>query len=154
MRRTLLALAMVLSVGVVAGCGSSSSSGGTTRTPSTGFFISISSFNFSPVNLAAPPGATITVINDDGAPHSVTSENAPETYTPGGVAGVSFDTGAFTGQATFTLPSGIADGTVIPYYCSVHRDMMATKTGTITIQASAQPTSAPGSSTTGSGSGY
>ena len=100
-------------------------------------------FTFSPLDLAAPPGATVTVINNDPMPHSVTSEAAPEQYTPGSVAGVSFDTGEFTGDQSFTLPADAPDGTVVPYYCKVHQSGMTTRTGTITIQASAQPQPAP-----------
>jgi plastocyanin len=118
----------------VAACGSS-----TPSTSPSGFTITISSFSFSPLNLNAPPGATVTVVNDDNTPHSVTSETAPETFTPGAVRGVSFDTGPFTGQASFTLPSSAPNGTVIPYYCSVHKSAMTTRTGTITIQVTAAP---------------
>jgi hypothetical protein len=32
-------------------------------------------------------------------------------FTPGSVSGVSFDTGAFTGTATFAIPSSATSGT-------------------------------------------
>jgi len=143
-------LALVLSGALLTGCGSSSPS----NLP-PGFYISIASMRFEPLDLAAPPGATITVINDDSVDHSVTSEAAAEDYTPGGVAGVSFDTGPFMGETSFTLPQDAPEGTVIPYYCQVHKSAMATKTGTVTVKASAQPQPAPGMTggTGGSGGG-
>ena len=60
--------------------------------------------SFSPLDLAVPPGATVTVVTPD-MEHSVTSEAAPEQYTPGAVAGISFDTGVFIGQKSFTIPA-------------------------------------------------
>lgn len=109
-----------------------------------GFYVSITNMRFSPLNLDVPPGATVTVLNDDGMAHSVTSETAPGNYTPGAVAGVAFDTGQFTGRKSFAIPAGAPEGTVIPYYCSVHMATMGTPTGTITIRAAAQPAPAPG----------
>lgn len=96
--------------------------------------ITISNFMFSPTNLTVPPGATVTVVNKDSAPHSVTSQSAPGKLTFGSVAGVSFDTGAFTGTTTFTLPANAPEGTVVPYFCTVHRQHMA-NSGQITISS-------------------
>lgn len=96
--------------------------------------ITISGFAFSPQNLNAAPGATVTVVNKDPTPHSVTSESAPGAFTPGAVGGVQFDTGPFTGQRTFTIPASAQPGTVVPYFCTVHRQGMA-NTGQITITA-------------------
>ena len=104
-----------------------------------GFYISISGGTFSPLNLAAPPGATVTVINDDPVPHSVTSQTTSGSFTPGAVSGVSFDTGAFIDDRSFTLPSSAPNTSLVYYYCSVHRDMMRTPNGSITIDTSAQP---------------
>ncbi len=95
--------------------------------------IMISNFTFIPGNLTVSAGATVTVQNEDSVPHSVTSESTPGSFTPGGVSGVSFDTGPFTGTATFTIPSTAPSGTIIPYYCSVHRGAMK-NSPTITIK--------------------
>jgi hypothetical protein len=73
------------------------------------------------------------------------------------VAGVSFDTGPFTGTRTFTLPGAAPAGTVVPYFCTVHLGTMATPNGTITVDPAAVPTTAPGSSAPvggGGGGGY
>jgi len=77
----------------------------------------------------------ITLVNNDTMPHSVTSEANAGDYSPGAPSGVTaFDTGPFHGTTTFTLSTTALDGTVIPFYCSVHKASMATPTGTITVQ--------------------
>jgi len=135
-RSTRVVLAGVLSA-ALAGCGSdggSTSSGG----GGGGFTITIQNMAFSPVRLAVPPGATVTVNNmDAGTPHSVTSQAADGAFTPGAVGGVQFDTGAFTGTRTFTIPANAPAGTVIPYYCTVHTGSMATPNGAIEIDPAA-----------------
>ena len=96
--------------------------------------IVISNYEYNPTNLSVKPGTTVTVINEDsGTQHSVTSESVAGAYTPGVVNGVQFDTGAFTGTTTFTIPSTATAGTVIPYFCTVHLSMMGP--GQITIVA-------------------
>ncbi len=133
---------VLLAASIAVGCGDSSSPAPASSAP--GFFISISNLTFSPVALSAPPGATVTVINNDAEEHSVTSEASPNAFTPGSVAGVSFDTGAFTGTRSFTLPASAPNGTVIPFYCTVHMGTMTTPNGAITIDSTVQPTAPPG----------
>jgi plastocyanin len=122
--------------------------GGGTPTPGA-YVITISNMSFSPLDLHVPPGATVEVVNKDGIDHSVTSEATPGSYTPGAPSGLApFDTGVFaTGQKTFTLPSSATAGTAIPYYCSVHRQTMATPNGMITVDPGAQATSSTTPST-------
>lgn len=113
--------------------------GGTTAPTSTGTtsLIIISSFRYIPQDLTVPPGATIVVENEDAAPHSLTSEASAGAFTPGAVAGVSFDTGEFSNAMTIVqIPSGAPDGTVVPFYCTVHKAAMNTPEGSITIRAS------------------
>lgn len=139
----------VLGIGfglLTAGCGDDEADGSS----APGFFITIAGRAFSPLQLAVPPGATVTVVNRDADAHTVTSQAAEGNYTPGAVAGVAFDTGPFTGRATFTLPPSAPEGTVIPYYCGTHLNTMVTPTGTIRIAAGAQPAPEPG----GGGGGY
>jgi plastocyanin len=136
---------MVAAVAAVAlaACGGSSSSS-SSRPGAAGFYIQIRGLAFAPLNLRVPAGATVTVLNDDGMAHSVTSQSAPNAFTPGAVDGVSFDTGAFTsGSRTFTIPPGTREGTAIPYYCTTHGSTMATPNGTITVDASAAPVQPP-----------
>jgi plastocyanin len=111
------------------------STGGTTGTGGTGttYTITIQNFAYSPSNLDVPPGATVTVVNRDSVAHSVTSESALGNFTPGGVNGVSFDTGNFAaGTRSFTIPPSAPMGTVVPYYCVPHTSGMPQ--GTVTIQ--------------------
>jgi plastocyanin len=137
----------LLAAALMAGCGPRKC----TRPP--GFYITISSRTFSPANLSVPPGATVTVVNDDSLSHSVTSEEYPGSFTPGAVSGISFDTGVFTGDQSFTVAAGAPDGAVVPYYCTVHKGMMSPPNGTITISASAQPGPGP-TGCAGRGGGY
>ena len=154
MHTRLLAARSLLTLGVVAlaaACGGGSSNSSSTPL-GPGYFITISGMSFSPLDLHVPPGGTVTVINRDSMPHSVTSETAANAFTPGAVAGVSFDTGEFAGQKSFTIPTTAAEGTVIPYYCTLHRQTMVTPNGTITVDKSAAQ--APASGGSGGGGGY
>jgi plastocyanin len=95
--------------------------------------IMIQNNAFSPLDLTVAAGATVTVTNMDAVQHSVTSETAKDSFQPGAVNGVSFDTGNFgTGTKTFTITASATSGTVVPYYCRVHTSSMTE--GTITIQ--------------------
>src|SRR6266568_3463846 len=126
-------VAALLLAGVAVGCGGSSGSTTANSTTPAGHVINISGMSFSPLNLQVSPGDTITVHNRDAMPHSVTSEAAPNAFTPGAVAGVSFDTGLFQGDATFVIPASATVGTVIPYYCKSHTSTMATPNGEIDV---------------------
>ncbi len=154
-RRLGQVLALAGTVSALTACGGSSSSGGggTVNNGTPGFYITIKNMAYSPLELAVPPGGTVTVVNQDAMPHSVTSESAPGAFTPGAVGGVQFDTGGISGQATFTIPATAANGTMIPYYCSVHKGAMATPNATIKVDNSAQPGPAPGSGGGGGGGG-
>ncbi len=141
-------------ISVLASCGGSSSGGGSANNGAPGFYITIQGSMFSPLELSVPPGGTVTVINRDAMPHSVTSESTANAFTPGAVNGVQFDSGSHTGQFSFTIPANAPNGTVIPYYCTVHRGAMVTPNGTIKVDDTAQPGPAPGSGGGGSGGGY
>lgn len=120
----------------LAACGATSGPASSGNT----FLIRISSLRFIPQDLTVPPGATIVVRNEDPMPHSVTSAASPDAFTPGSVAGVSFDTGPFSnGQTSFRIPSTAPEGTVVPFYCTVHGGVMNTPHGSITIRATAAP---------------
>jgi len=72
-------------------------------------------------------------MNNDGEPHSVTSEAQVDDFVSGAVQGVSFDTGSISpgSSGELSLPASAASGTVIPYFCSVHKATMMQ--GTLTI---------------------
>lgn len=126
---SMTSLVRVASVGtaalLLAGCGSSSSSGSaaspattpaaTSSAPSSaasGAQISITSFTFTtPATVKA--GQKLTVTNSDGVEHTVTSDD-----------GKSFNvTVAASGTATFTAPT--KPGTY-PFHCAVHPQMQGT----------------------------
>lgn len=132
--RTKMAAAVVGAVAVtLAGCGKSdvTEERGTTSAPAAttssaaptspapapaaAATITIDSFKFTDVTV--PPGAQVTVVNNDSAEHSVTSDTA----------------GAFDvevegkKQVTFTAPT--QPGTY-PFHCTYHPSMH----GTLTVQ--------------------
>jgi plastocyanin len=123
---TLRGLAVLAAATLICHCGSSNAP----IAPNT---IAISNFQYVPASMSVKPGTTISVTNTDSMQHSVTSESATGAFTPGMVNGVQFDTGAFTSNASFTIPSTATVGTVIPYYCTVHLATMGQ--GQITIIA-------------------
>jgi plastocyanin len=104
--------------------------------------LTIQNLTFSPANLAVRPGQTVRVRNLDAMTHSVTSQSEPNTFVPGAVAGVSFDTGNFTGETTFVLDANAPAGTLISYFCRTHPGAMA-NTGVITVRAAGDSTPVP-----------
>ena len=102
--------------------------------PAAAATITIQSFKYNPADLSVAAGSTITVKNLDAVPHTLTSEAKVGDFTPGAVAGVSFDTGTIAsgGSATITIPASAVSGTVIPYFCAVHLKTMGT--GQITVK--------------------
>ena len=114
------------------GGGTTNRNGAANNTSSTASLITIAGFSFSPPDLLVAPGSLVTVKNMDTAGHSVTSESATDLFAPGAVDDIQFDTGVFTGTRSFNIPATATAGTVIPYYCSVHKGMMKTR-GTLTI---------------------
>ncbi len=96
--------------------------------------ISIENFSFVPANIVVLAGTIVTVDNHDAEPHSVTSEANMNDFTNNAVQGVRFDTGSIGPGASgeFTVLSSAASGTIVPYYCSVHKSTMMQ--GTVTIK--------------------
>lgn len=76
--------------------------------------VRIKGFKFIPADVKVPAGATVTVINEDSAPHTLTATE-----------GYAFDTGTIEGGAsgTFTAPSKPGS---YPFFCSVHPEMKGT----------------------------
>jgi plastocyanin len=98
--------------------------------------LSIAGFAFSPADFTVDPGTVITVANDDSVAHTVTSETADNSFSPGAVSGISFNTGSIApgGSATITIPSDATSGAVVPYYCQIHTSGMSPANGHITIR--------------------
>jgi plastocyanin len=100
----------------------------------SGLTITIRNFAFDPLNIYVPAGDTVTVVNDDVEPHTVTSESKLGDYTMGAVNGVQFDTGSIGVNAsrTFTVAAAAISGTLVPYYCAIHNSGMGQ--GTVIVQ--------------------
>jgi len=94
------------SAGVSSSAGSSSSGAG-----STAATITIKSFSFTTPD-SVSPGATITVDNEDGTDHTVTSDT-----------GNAFDDAASPGTSTFTAPTKLGS---YPFHCTIHPSMHGT----------------------------
>lgn len=77
--------------------------------------VVIANFLFAPADLTVAPGATVTVVNRDGANHTLTAKDH------------SFDTGNIPGNATGTFTAPTKPGTY-PYVCAIHPFMTATLT--------------------------
>ena len=110
---TLVAIVVVTAL-LATGCGSTG--GSSTNTPATSNpSIVIKNCMFAPMSLTVAPGTTITVRNEDTAPHTVTA------------SGKAFKTGDIAGGATamFTAPN--KPGTY-PYICDIHQYMQGTLT--------------------------
>lgn len=119
--RTIAALA--LAAGLLTGCGSDAAdaptgtagASGTTATSSESadLVIVISDFAFE-LPGPVPAGATITVRNEDGVGHTVTSDDD----------GATFDVAVGPGEeATLTVPQEAGD---YPFHCRPHPAMTAT----------------------------
>jgi plastocyanin len=146
--RTLIALGVCVGFGV--GCTASThndgaiadSNGGDAETDASSapdggpnpFVITIENFTFIPQSLEVPPGTTITVRNLDSMVHSVTSETLPGVFSFGAVNGIAFDTGAFIGEKEIVIPQSASVGTIVPYFCTVHRGSMRNE-GQISVGA-------------------
>jgi plastocyanin len=113
-----LVVAALCAVGLVA-CGSSGSSSDSSAgssssssdAGSTASTITIKDFSFTTPD-SVSPGATVTVDNEDGTAHTVTSDE-----------GDAFDDAASEGTSTFTAPTEPGS---YPFHCSIHPSMHGT----------------------------
>ena len=81
--------------------------------------VKIQNFTFGPTKLTVPVGATVTWVNEDDMPHTITTEDRR-------IKSPVLDTGDRF-SFTFDRPGSIT------YFCSIHPHM----TGTIVVQAKA-----------------
>jgi plastocyanin len=80
-------------------------------TPGTPVVLTIADFGFSPLTVTA--GATVTVTNNDGVPHTVTA------------VGGEFATGLIDGGASVAFVAPTQPGTYT-YFCDIHPAMQGT----------------------------
>lgn len=110
----------------------SDASTGNDATAQSAVLMISSGLRFATPSLVVAAGASVTIENQDSLPHTVTSEAAPNAFTPSG----DFDTGPIAAgkTATITIPATATSGTVFYYYCSIHASLMSPANGTITVQ--------------------
>ncbi len=85
--------------------------------------VTIFDWHYYPTHIRVRPGQTVRVLNLDTAPHSATSAPSPGRLVPGESDGISFDTGTFLGEERgFTIPEDAVPGSMVPFYCTAHRD--------------------------------
>jgi plastocyanin len=84
--------------------------------PAAAVTLVIRNYGFLPANLTVPPGATVTVRNEDQAIHTVTADNR------------AFNTGNVNQGVASAFTAPTQPGTY-PYHCMFHNYM----TGTLTV---------------------
>jgi plastocyanin len=95
---------------------SSSGGAGSSSAAASHMQITIKNFAFSPANFTVAPGATISVTNNDGVAHTLTSTQQH------------FDSGNIAPGQTVTFKAPTTPGSY-PYLCTIHPFM----TGTMTV---------------------
>jgi plastocyanin len=119
LRPTAVLLTMLVAVlGLVLGCGGGAGSpagegGAPAAPPGATDTIVMKSFTFTPTSLTVAPGAKITVVNQDQAPHTVTANDK------------SFDSGNIAGGQRGEVTAPTKPGSY-PYICTIHQYMMGT----------------------------
>ncbi len=84
--------------------------------PAAAVTLVIKNYGYIPANFTVPPGATVTVRNEDQAIHTVTADNR------------AFNTGNVSRGVTATFTAPTRPGTY-PYHCMFHNYI----TGTLTV---------------------
>ena len=103
--------------------------------PSTPYVIRVSNYTKDPASLGAPAGATVLVQNFDDFDHWFQSAIAPGVFVHSAVGGFDLDLELPGGAVrSFTLPAGLATGTVVPYFCFLPQRAELTA-GSLTILA-------------------
>ena len=113
MKKTLV-IGLLLVVVLIAGCYGTQTvtpSTPTTTQPAATNNVEIKGFAYGPETITVTKGTTVTWTNEDSAPHTVTTTNAP----------VAFDSGKMNQGEQFSQTFDTA-GTY-EYYCSIHPNM-------------------------------
>ena len=137
MRKTIPRLAAVSLVALVLFAPTAGAQGNSTT-------VSIKNFAFNPPNATVAPGTTVTWVNDDQVPHTVTANDG------------AFDSGTLQPGQSYSFAFDKA-GTYA-YHCNIHPDMSATVTvsgasGSAGTSASASASGSANASASTSASG-
>ena len=110
--KKILVVSLLIIMVLISGCYGPKTAVPPTTTQSTvANSVEIKGFAFNPGAITVAKGTTVTWTNEDSAPHTVTTTNAP----------VDFDSGRMSKGDTFSQTFDAA-GTY-EYYCSIHPNM-------------------------------
>ena len=115
MKKSILGAASVVAVTLALGLAepiSAEPAANGQKVANTSYQVKIDNFSFGPQDLTVPVGATVTWVNQDDVPHTVTSTEGTTLKSP-----VLDTDDKFT--FTFTHPGAY------PYYCTIHPKMTA-----------------------------
>lgn len=120
MKKAIIIIVAVIIIGIGAYYLTSGTSyGGSTSTPpvspaeahaQSGTTINIKNYSFNPLTLTVKAGTKVTWVNNDSAPHTITSDSGALLNSPALSPGQSF-------SFTFTNPA------TINYHCNIHPNM-------------------------------
>lgn len=116
-----LLIGSVAATGLLAACGSDSSSApaSSPATSGAGHPVTIKGFAFAPADVTVPVGTAVTWTNQDSTLHTATSvQGAP----------AAFDSGNLDSGKSYTYTFAAAGK--YSYHCSIHSNML----GTVTVQ--------------------
>ena len=115
--------------------GGTGTSGSTGTTGSTSVTFTINSGKVWQAGVTVPVGGTLHVVNNDSAPHTITSQASAGAFSPGAPAGITaFDQTVAAGGTKDIVIQGGAAGATIPFYCKFHTAMMSPGSPVITLQ--------------------
>ena len=110
--KKILVVSLLIIMVLISGCyGPKTAAPSTATQPTAANSVEIKGFAFNPGAITVAKGTTVTWTNEDSAPHTVTTTNAP----------VDFDSGRMSKGDTFSQTFDTA-GTY-EYYCSIHPNM-------------------------------
>jgi plastocyanin len=111
-------IAALLGAALLAGCGSDDEGAAAPAGAASTTKIDIKDFKYSPTPATVKAGETVTVPNEDDAPHTLTASSSKSDFDSGTIKGNA------TGSVTFTKPGTYA------YFCEFHPYMKGSVTVT------------------------
>lgn len=109
-------------------CGDESS---TTDSEGAPVIIIASGGTLATSSLTALAGESLSILNNDNSPHTITSQTASDAFDDSGTFDVEIPS---DGVGILTLPADAASGTVFYFYCRYFETALSPSSGTITIE--------------------
>jgi len=82
-------------------------------------------------NLTAGAGETLSILNHDYSPHTITSQTTTDAFDDSGTFDVEVPS---DGVGILTIPADAVVGTIYYFYCRYFEEALSPPTGTITIE--------------------